>query len=185
MDDLMIIELYFARDEQAIEETDTKYGKLCFHMANNFLSNDADAEECVNDAYLGAWNTIPPQNPNPLLTYVCRIVRNLSIMKYHANTAIKRNSFYDAALDELEDCLASPETVEDKLTAKELSDALDQFLDTLDQENRVIFVRRYWYSDSISEIAERLHMSKNNVSVRLSRTRERLKNYLKKEGYLL
>lgn len=185
MDDSKIIDLFYARSEQAIMELSTKYGAVCSKVAKNILNNSHDAEECVNDAYLGAWNTIPPQNPNPLLTYICRIVRNLSIMKYHANTAIKRNSFYDAALDELEDCLASSETVEDKLTAKELSDALDQFLDTLVQENRVIFVRRYWYSDSISEIAERLHMSKNNVSVRLSRTRERLKNYLKKEGYIL
>lgn len=185
LDDSKIIDLFYARSEQAIMELSTKYGAVCSKVAKNTLNNSHDAEECVNDAYLGAWNTIPPQNPNPLLTYICRIVRNLSIMKYHANTAIKRNSFYDAALDELEDCLASSETVEDKLTAKELSDALDQFLDTLDQENRVIFVRRYWYSDSISEIAERLHMSKNNVSVRLSRTRERLKNYLKKEGYIL
>ena len=185
IDDEKIIEMFFERSEQGIRELDIKYGKVCHNLSYHIVGSRRDAEECVNDAYLGAWNTIPPQNPNPLLTYICRIVRNLSIMKYHANTAIKRNSFYDAALDELEDCLASSETVEDKLTAKELSDALDQFLDTLDQENRVIFVRRYWYSDSISEIAERLHMSKNNVSVRLSRTRERLKNYLKKEGYIL
>ena len=185
MDDSKIIDLFYARSEQAIMELSTKYGAVFSKVAKNILNNSHDAEECVNDAYLGAWNTIPPQNPNPLLTYICRIVRNLAIMKYHANTAIKRNSFYDAALDELEDCLASSETVEDKLTAKELSATLDQFLDTLDRENRVMFVRRYWYSDSISEIAERLHMSKNNVSVRLSRTRERLKNYLKKEGYIL
>ena len=185
MEDTHIVQMYWDRNETAISESAMKYGTYCTSIAQNILQNPADAEECVNDAYLGAWNTIPPQNPNPLLTYICRIVRNLSIMKYHANTAIKRNSFYDAALDELEDCLASSETVEDKLTAKELSATLDQFLDTLDRENRVMFVRRYWYSDSISEIAERLHMSKNNVSVRLSRTRERLKNYLKKEGYIL
>ncbi len=185
LDDSKIIDLFCARSEQAIVELSAKYGSACSRVARNILNNPYDAEECVNDAYLGAWNTIPPQNPDPLLTYICRIVRNLSIMKYHANTAIKRNSFYDAALDELEDCLASSETVEDKLTAKELSAALDRFLDTLDKENRVMFVRRYWYSDPISEIAERLHMSKNNVSVRLSRTRERLKKYLKKEGLIL
>ena len=143
MDDSKIIDLFYARSEQAIMELSTKYGAVCSKVAKNILNNSHDAEECVNDAYLGAWNTIPPQNPNPLLTYICRIVRNLSIMKYHANTAIKRNSFYDAALDELEDCLASSETVEDKLTAKELSATLDQFLDTLDRENRVMFVRRY------------------------------------------
>lgn len=185
MDDSRIIDLFYARSEQAIVELSAKYGPVCSKVARNILNNPHDAEECVNDAYLGAWNTIPPQNPNPLLTYICRIVRNLSIMRYRANTAIKRNSFYDAALDELEDCLASPENVEDQLTAKELSAALDQFLDALDQENRVMFVRRYWYADSISEIAERLHRSKNNVSVRLFRTRARLKNYLEKEGYIV
>ena len=90
MDDLMIIELYFARDEQAIEETDTKYGKLCFHMANNFLSNDADAEECVNDTYLSTWNTIPPTRPNNFRAFLCKIVRNLSMKKLEFNLALKR-----------------------------------------------------------------------------------------------
>ena len=186
MDDSKIIDLFYARSEQAIMELSTKYGAVCSKVAKNILNNSHDAEECVNDAYLGAWNTIPPQNPNPLLTYICRIVRNLSIMKYHANTAIKRNSFYDAALDELEDCLASSETVEDKLTAKELSATLDQFLDTLDRENRVMFVRRYWYSDSISEIAERLHMSKNNVFlVKLQRELDATNSHLKGTPCLL
>lgn len=185
LEDSKIIVLFFERSEQAIMELSTKYGAVCNKVANNILNNALDAEECVNDAYLGAWNTIPPQRPNPLLTYICRIVRNLSVMKYHANTAIKRNSFYDVALDELEDCLGSSTTIEAELTAKELSSILDSFLDMLDQENRVMFVRRYWYSDSISEIAKRFHISNNNVSVRLSRTREKLKNYLKKEGYTL
>lgn len=146
------------------------------------MNNKLDAEECVNDAYLGAWNTIPPQNPNPLLTYISRIVRNLSIKKYHSNTSIKRNSFYDVALDELENCIPSGKTVEAELSAKELARIIDDFLDTLDKDNRVLFVRRYWYSDSIPDIAARFHTSNNNVSVRLSRIREKLKNYLKKEG---
>ena len=185
IDDSKIIGLFYARSEQAIVELSQKYGSVCRRVAGNILSNPYDAEECVNDAYLGAWNTIPPQNPDPLLTYVCRIVRNLAIAKYHSITAQRRNSYYDVALGELEECLASSETVEDSLTAKELSAALDRFLDTLDKENHVIFVRRYWYSDSISEIAERMGMRRNNVSVHLSRTRDRLRKYLKKEGYLL
>jgi DNA-directed RNA polymerase specialized sigma24 family protein len=98
--DSEIIDLFNERSEKAIMELSKKYGSVCRKVARNILNNDLDAEECVNDAFLGAWNTIPPQNPNPLLTYICRIVRNLSIKKYHANTAIKRNSFYDAALDE-------------------------------------------------------------------------------------
>ncbi len=182
LDDSKIIDLFYARSEQAIIELSEKYGSVCSKVAGNILNNAQDAEECVNDAYLGAWNTIPPQNPNPLLTYICRIVRNLSVMKYHANTAVKRNSFYDAVLDELEDCLSSSETVEERMTAEELSSALDRFLDTLDRENRVMFVRRYWYSDSISEIAQRFHMRSNSISVRLSRTRKKLKTYLMKEG---
>lgn len=185
MEDLEIIELFQTRSEQAIAELHKKYGAVCSRVARNILNDPQDAEECVNDAYLGVWNTVPPQNPRPLLTYLCRIVRNLATAKYHANTAKKRNSFYDVALDELEDCLAASETVESALTAKELSAALDAFLDTLDSKNRKIFVRRYWYADSIQEIAGRFHMSRNHVSVRLSRTRDKLKNYLKKEGYHL
>lgn len=98
LDDSKIIELFYARSEQAIVELSQKYGSVCSKIANNILNNKLDAEECVNDAYLGAWNTIPPQNPNPLLTYISRIVRNLSIKKYHSNTSVKRNSFYDVAL---------------------------------------------------------------------------------------
>lgn len=182
MDDSKIIELFYARSEQAIMELSQKYGAVCIKIAKNILNNKLDAEECVNDAYLGAWNTIPPQNPNPLLTYISRIVRNLSIKRYHSNTSVKRNSFYDAALDELENCISSDNTVEAELSAKELAHIIDDFLDTLDKDNRVMFVRRYWYSDSISDIAARFHTSNNNISVRLSRTREKLKNYLKKEG---
>lgn len=183
MDDSNIIDLFYGRSEQAIVELSKKYGAVCNKVARNILNNSLDAEECVNDAYLGAWNTIPPQHPSPLQTYICRIVRNLSIMRYHSNTAVKRNSFYDVALDELEECLASAASVEAEISAKELSGLLDRFLDTLDMENRVMFVRRYWYSDPVSDIAENFHMSSNNVSVRLSRLRGKLKKFLKKEGY--
>lgn len=185
MEDSRIIELFYARSEQAIKELSKKYGALCTHVARNILNSRQDAEECVNDAYLGAWNTIPPENPNPLRTYICRIVRNLSIMRYHSNTAKKRNSYYDAALDELEDCITSVSSVEDEISVRELSRLLDAFLDNLDVENRVIFVRRYWYSDSVSEIAERLGVSSNNISVRLSRIRSKLKKFLEKEGYIV
>lgn len=183
LEDSKIIDLFFARMEQAIVELSAKYGTVCGRISRNILKNDLDAEECVNDAYLAAWNTIPPEKPNPLKTYIVRIVRNISITKYHANTSVKRNSYYDAALEELESCLAACATVEQEITAKELSEQIDRFLDTLDKENRIMFVRRYWYSDSISDMAEMFQMSKNNVSVRLSRIREKLKTHLKKEGY--
>lgn len=182
LEDSKIIELFFARVEQAIVELSAKYGTGCGRIARNILKNDLDAEECVNDTYLAVWNTIPPQKPDPLRSYVYRIVRNISIAKYHANTSVKRNSYYDVALEELESCLPAFSTVEQEIEAKELSWLLDGFLGTLDRESRIMFVRRYWYADSISEIAERFQISENNVSVRLSRIRKKLKKYLKKEG---
>ncbi len=182
LEDSKIIELFFARAEQAIVELSAKYGTGCGRIARNILKNDLDAEECVNDTYLAVWNTVPPQNPDPLRAYVFRIVRNISIAKYHANTCAKRNSYYDVALEELESSLSAFLTVEQEIEANELSRLLDGFLVTLDRESRVMFVRRYWYSDSISDIAERFQMSRNNVYVRLSRIRKKLKNYLKKEG---
>lgn len=157
---------------------------MSFYVAKNILKNPHDMEECVNDTYLAAWNTIPPQKPKPLLTYICRIVRNLSIKKYHENTAIKRNSFYDISLDELETCIPTSGNVEDGYSVKELADKMNQFLKTLSKENRMIFVRRYYFADSISSIAKMLKVSNHNVSVRLHRTRKALKKYLEKEGYL-
>lgn len=183
MNDSEIIDLFYMRSEQAIIELSVKYGNACNKVAKNILNNILDAEECVNDAYLGAWNTIPPQNPNPLLTYICRIVRNLSIKKYHANTSVKRNSFYDAALDELEECVSSSESVEAEISAKELTRQIDYFLDTLDAESRILFVRRYWYAYSISELAKQFGLKSNTVSVRLSRIRDKLRDYLKGEGF--
>lgn len=185
MEDSKIIELFYERSEQAIVELSNKYGSACTKVANNILNNSRDTEECVNDAYLGVWDSIPPQRPNPLLSYVCRIVRNLAIKKYHANTAAKRNSTYDVALDELENCFPASNSVEDEFNAREVARIIDDFLETLDTENRILFVRRYWHSDSITELAELFHTSSHNISVRLSRTREKLKRHLIKEGVFL
>ncbi len=185
LEDSKIIELFFARAEQAIIELAAKYGTVCRRISKNILKNDLDAEECVNDTYLAAWNHIPPETPDPLNAYLFRIVRNISITKYHANTSLKRNSYYDEAFDELENCLACPGTVEQEIAANELSKQIDYFLDNLDQKSRVMFVRRYWYADSITDIAELFHMSQNHVSVHLSRIRSKLKKHLKKEGYEL
>ncbi len=185
MEDSKIIALFFDRQERAIAEVSAKYGDTCSRIATNILKNEQDAEECVNDTYLALWNKIPPEEPDPLRTYVFRIVRNLAIAKYRANTSLKRNSHYDVALDELEDCLAAPHTPEQECESRELAKALDQFLDTLSRENRVMFVRRYWFSESVTDIAKRFHMSDHAVCVRLSRIREKLKKYLKKEGYEL
>lgn len=182
MDDREIIKLFFERSEQAITELSNKYGTVCSKIAFNILNSTQDAEECVNDAYLGVWNTVPPQDPSPLLSYVFRIVRNLSIKKYRANTAAKRNSIYDVALDELENCFPSSVSADDEFNASETARIINEFLESLDKENRIIFVRRYWYSDSITDIAKQFGRNEHNISVRLSRIREKLRKHLIKEG---
>ncbi len=176
--DEKIIELFFSRSEQAINELDMKYGKVFHKTSYNILKNELDAEECVNDAYLGTWNTIPPTKPNSLLAYVCQIVRNVSLKRYYIKKAIKRNSTYDIAMEELDACLSSPNTVEDEITTKELARIIENFLDTLSTENRVIFLQRYWFSDSYSDIAKKVGISEKSVSVRLARIRKRMREYL-------
>jgi len=184
LEDKRIIELFFARSELAIEALAAKYGALCSRIAVNILGNSQDAEECVNDAYLGVWNAVPPKKPDPLRSFLCRIVRNLSVSRYHANTAIKRNSHYDLAFEELEDML-SGSTTEQALDEKELSRSINRFLDLLDERTRVMFVLRYWHACPVADIARKMGLRPNNVSVRLLRTRERLREHLREEGYIL
>ena len=183
MDDSAIIELFFARSEQAIRELDDKYGKVCYSLSYNILNSRQDAEECVNDAYLGTWDTIPPARPNPLLAFLCRIVRNLSLMRYRADRAVKRGGreLYSGVRG-LEGCLASPQTVEGNMEEQELIRLIEDFLDTLSPENRVLLMRRYWFSDSYGEIAARTGLSEKNVSVRLTRIRKQLRNYFEERG---
>ena len=185
MQDEKIVELYWNRDESAIRETQEKYENYLYNIAYNILSDKEDSSESVNDTYLAAWNTIPPQKPNPLRTYVCKITRNIAVTRYHANTAQKRNSHYDIALDELEECLSCADTAEYHLLAKELSHLLDRFLAGLDKHARVMFIRRYWFAEPVTQIAYDLGMRPNSVSVQLSRTRSKLRKFLIKEGYLL
>lgn len=182
MEDAKIIDLFFSRSELAIKELDSKYGATFHKLARGILNNRQDAEECVNDAYLGTWNAIPPHRPNPLVAFVCKIVRNYSIMRYRANTAKKRNSTCDVALEELENCLSSSGTVEEILEAKDLVGIIEHFLEGLPQENRIIFMRRYWFSDSYGDIAARVGITETNVSVRLSRIRKQLSEYLAERG---
>lgn len=178
MMDEKIIELFFQRSEKAINELDKKYGKVFYKISNNILNDRLDAEECVSDSYLGTWNAIPPARPIPLLTFVCKIVRNLSLKRYHAKTAMKRNSIYDVAISEVTNYIISPDSVEEEVDAKELARIIESFLDTLTKENRVIFMRRYWFSDSYEEIADRVGISEKNVSVRLTRIRKQMREYL-------
>ena len=185
MEDDKIIELFFERSELAIIELSNKYGSICKKVANNILNNHLDSEECVNDAYLAVWNTIPPQKPNPLISYVCKITRNLALKKYHENTAQKRNSIYDVALDELEDCIPDNYSIENEIETKEIVKLVNTFLESLDKQSRIMFIRRYWYADSIDDLANVFHKSKHYISVKLSRIRKALKQYLKKEGISL
>lgn len=185
MEDEKIINLFFDRSQQAITELDVKYGKFCRRLSYNILNDTRDAEECLNDAYLALWNAIPPERPFPLLTYLCKILRNLSLKLYHKKTAAKRNSVYDVAMEELEDCLSSPDTVEAEADANELTRFIEAYLDTLSQENRVIFIRRYWFSDAYAEIANQTGLTEKTVSVRLTRLRKQLKQYLKEQGVII
>lgn len=177
MDDKQIIRLFFERSEQAITELSQKYGSLCFQVADNILNDHQDAEECVNDAYLGAWNSIPPQSPDPLRSYICRIVRNRSLKKLRTNSAIKRGSQFEVSLSELEDCI-SGNSLDEQLAVNELSAQINAFLAALPKDDRLMFVKRYWFSESISELADAFGITENNVSVRLSRIRGKLHQYL-------
>ena len=186
MDDGAIIELFFARSEQAIRELDDKYGKACRGLSYRIVRSRRDAEECVNDAYLGVWNAVPPARPDPLPAFLYRIVRNLSLARYHADTAAKRGGgSYAAALEELEECLASHRTVEGDMEERELVLVIEEFLSTLSTENRVLLMRRYWFSDSYGEIAARTGLSEKNVSVRLTRIRKQMRHYFEERGILL
>jgi len=185
MDDSRIIGLFFDRSETAISQLTEKYGKLCKRIAVNILNNQEDAEECLNDALLGVWNSIPPNRPESLISYVCRIVRNQALKRYEYNTAAKRNSHFDAALEELEDCIASPEAVEHEVEGRQLEADIDEFLGSLKKEDRIIFMRRYYFSDPYADIAALTGFSEKNVSVRLVRIRARLRSFLNHKGYTI
>lgn len=178
MEDAEIIELFFERSEQGIRELDIKYGKACRKLSYNIVNDRQDAEECVNDAYLGAWNAIPPVRPNPLLSYIVKIVRNISLKIYWRKEAAKRSSHYTIALEEIEACIADQKNIEEEIEVRELACIIESFLDTLTIENRVIFMRRYWFSDSCRDIAGFMGLTEKNVSVRLTRIREKLRQYL-------
>lgn len=182
MEDQKIIELFFARSELAIQALEAKYEKLLYKISFHILQDSEDVAECLNDTYLGVWNAIPPARPNPLSAFVCKITRNLSLKKYRANTAAKRNSSLEVSLEELEPCIPTP-SAEEEWNAQELGREINRFLHTLDAENRVLFVRRYWFADAVCDIARDMKMSENLVSVRLKRIRKQLKKYLEQEGY--
>ena len=186
MDDSMIIDLFWERSESAINETALKYGNYCTRIAMNILQSREDSEECVNDTYLNTWNAIPPQRPTKLSAFLGRITRNLSFNKYKARNTQKRGGTdIELMLSELEDCIPSGSSVEADYEAGQTAKLIDRFLASSKPENRIIFVRRYWYADSIVAISERFGMSESKVKSSLLRTRNKLKDYLEKEGVTL
>lgn len=178
MEDQRIIELYFARDEQAIAETAKRYGEDCMRVSMSILRSHPDAEECVNDTYLRAWNSIPPTRPNVLKAFLCKIARNLSLNRLRDQHRMGRDVDLTVSLHELEECLALPEE-----NREELAGILSDFLREQDKVDRLLFMGRYWHGISVAELASRMDMKPNTVTVKLKRTRQRLHDYLSERGY--
>jgi len=185
VDDLRIVELYLSRSEEAIVETDLKYGKLCRYVAMNILRNNEDSEECVNDAYFGAWNAIPPQKPNKLSAYISRITRNLALKKFGYISADKRNPEVLISLAELEDCVSGQDYIEAELENKRIEKAISDFLWQQDIEKRTVFIRRYWYFEPIESICKRCGFSQSKVTSMLYHTRQKLRQHLESEDIKL
>ena len=178
MNDQEIISLYFDRDEQAIAETDKRYGKTCMRVSMSILNSHPDAEECVNDTYLKTWNAIPPARPRSLCAFVCRIVRNLSLTRLEELTAAKRNRDLTVSFEELEACIPLPDEA-----SPELADLLESFLRKEDETDRILFVGRSWFACPVEELARRTGLTRRAVHMRIFRTRERLRAYLTERGY--
>ena len=178
--DAEIVDLYFARDERAIRATADKYGGACMQVSMDILRSRLDAEECVNDGYLKTWNTIPPVRPRALCAFVCRIVRNLSINRLRDMRAAKRNRELTVSFEELEECIPMPEEA-----SGELAELLSDFLSRQGEVDRALFMGRYWFAISVSDLAGRMNMTPNAVSLRLRKTRERLRAYLLDRRYRL
>ena len=181
MEDSKIIELFFARSEDAIKQTDDTYGRRLYHLAENIVKNGQDAEENVSDTYMKAWDTIPPQKPQHFFAYLAKICRNFALKKLDWKKAAKRNAEVVSLTEEMEMCI--PDQARDReIEARELGMILDRFLRTLTPENQLVFLRRYWYADTIAGIAARYGISESAVLMRLNRTRSKLAAYLAKEG---
>ncbi len=184
MEDSQILDLYWQRNDDAITQTDQKYGAYCHAIADNILHDHQDAEECVNDTWMQAWQTIPPTRPSVLRLFLARITRNLSINRYYARQTQKRGGGQTAlVLEELKECLAATSDVESDYLAKELGESIRLFVRQLPEREANVFVRRYFFTESVAHIAARYNLTENHVMVILSRTRKKLKLHLKKEGY--
>ena len=186
MDDKTIIELYWSRNEQAIAETDTKYGSFLQRLALNILSLVQDAEECVNDTYHAAWNKMPPEEPLSLRAFLGRIVRNLSISRFRSNHAEKRYNGMELMLSELEECIPAKESVEEivekKMEIEQLTAVMEDWLQSLSQEDSTLFLRRYWYGEAIKDLAKEYGTTPNLLAQRMLRLRKKLKAHLEAKG---
>lgn len=179
MEDEKIVALYWERNEDAIRETETKYGKYCYAVAYSILHSPEDSEECVNDTWVGAWRAMPPEKPMSLRGFLARMTRNVAIDRYRYENAQKRNTDLESAVDEYWECIPNGDApIEDEVALKQ---AINGFLARLDTRTRVIFLRRYWYAMSVKAIAESMDLSESHVSVILHRTRSRFKDHLAKE----
>jgi RNA polymerase sigma-70 factor (ECF subfamily) len=184
MTDQEIIHLYWERNEDAISETASKYGSYLHKIANNILNNFEDSEECVNDTYNKAWNSIPPTKPNSLSAFLAKITRNLSINRYKEYRAKKRGeNNTDLILDEIGEIASKNDNTEDQAIEQALIKAINDFLADLPTDKRIMFVRRYWYADDLKQIAKRLHTGENYISVTLKRIRAKLNGYLIERGF--
>lgn len=181
MDNSRIIELYFERDEQAIRETDAKYGQFCHSIAYNILNNREDSEECVNDTYVGVWNAIPPTRPNNFMAFVCRIARNLALKRLEFMTREKRSRAMLVSLEEIEAVLPDNRYAPD-VTDEDLGSLISKFLRSQNEDVRNVFIRKYYFFDSLGDIAERYSFTESKVKNMLFHTRNKLKDYLIKEG---
>lgn len=185
MEDAQIVDLYWARSENAISETSAKYGKYCYAIAYNVLANHEDADESVNDTFLDAWNSMPPHRPSILSTFLGKITRRISIDKWRGRTAEKRGGGEIAlALDELSDCIPSGHNVEHEVEAAELAKVINDFVMSLPPMDRRVFICRYWYLDSISTISQQFSFSESKIKMMLYRQRQRLLSHLEGEVFL-
>lgn len=186
MEDTQIIALYWERDERAISETAEKYGRYCHSVAYGILQNNEDSEECVNDTYTGAWNSIPPHKPELLSAFLAKITRRISLNRLRSRLTKKRGvGQYAVTLGELEECIPSSFAAEDMLQIHELTRILNEFLEELSTEERRVFLCRYWYLDPVKDIAKRFSFGESKVKMMLKRTREKLLTHLEKEGITL
>lgn len=185
MEDNAIVGLYWDRDQRAVSESDRKYGELCRGLSRNLLGSREDAEECVNDTWVRAWNTMPPQRPGSLRAYFCRIVRNLSIDRWRADRAKKRGEGLEMLLGELEDCVPTRQDVERELESRELLELLEGWLEQLSPGDRDAFLRRYWYGSRVDVLARRQGCTPGQMSQRLYRLRNSLRQLLEREGVRL